>query len=98
MEHIYAELLKSMRENWVIYDDVHNAISALKNYHNCEYKGWCTKYANRALKCTQRAMSAYCSANVVMRKYDIAVPYDADAVYKALDRLYAMAFAATYDS
>lgn len=96
MKHIYAELCKCMRENWVIQDDVHNAIRAIKEYRTSEYKWLAHDYAVRALKLVQVAIGAHYSAHFVMNKYSIAPPYDTDAVREALDKLYEIAFAAVY--
>lgn len=98
MTNIYKALSTVMHDNWVIEDDVIHAIRALKEYYNCQYEWMCSSYAHAALKYTQRAMSGYYSYLTTLRKYNIKPPCNPDAVYKALDRLYDLTLAATYDA
>lgn len=98
MKHIYAELCKCLHENWVIENDVHGAISALKEYRACQYDWVTQEYAKRALKLVQIAIGSHYSALFVMNKYDIVPPYDTDAVREALDKLYEIAFDAVYNT
>lgn len=96
MTNIYKSLSTVMHDNWVIADDVSHAIHALKDFHDCKYKWLAPNYARTALKFTQRAMSGYYSYLTTMRKYNIPIPCDPDAVYEALNRLYALTYEATY--